>query len=471
MLNAALALVVAALEPRVERAIAAIGEKDCPNLYGMITESFQKAAPAPTWPRWCASVGQLSEFEDLGPKDGWLRFRAASPHGPTRLDIAFDASGKISGIRANPDDTPSAKPDTTSSLDEKLVEIRNRNHLPALAVLIERPGESTTVSAVGVRKLGDPTPVGVNDKWHLGSDTKAMTATLAALLVEDKKLKWSSTVSEILPDWRDINPAYAQVTLELLLAHRSGLPANVPHETWKKITDPKNTPKERSEAAHAALRLPPANASGVFAYSNAGYVVAGVMIERVTGLTWEVALKKRVFEPLGMASCGFGAPATTGKVDQPWAHRPENNALVAVQPGPESDNPAGMGPAGTVHCSLADWAKFAELHLEAERGEKTALLSPESMSKLHTAPPDGKYALGWGVVERPWAGGKVLTHIGSNTMFYASVWLVPAKNLLFLVATNSGDESAEKAINEVLPYLVERYATRGAVKVTDSRGP
>jgi CubicO group peptidase (beta-lactamase class C family) len=169
-----------------------------------------------------------------------------------------------------------------------------------------------------------------------------------------------------------------------------------------------------------------------------------------------------------MNTCGFGAPASPGKVDQPWAHRLADHELVAVQPGPESDNPPGLGPAGTVHCSLPDWAKFAELHLKGERGEKTALLSPESMSKLHTASPGGNYALGWIAGERPWAGGKVLAHDGSNTMFYASVWLAPARNLLFLVATNAGNDSAQKAVDELMAYLGQHYANN-PLETTDAR--
>lgn len=471
MVSIALALTLASVEPRVEKAVAAIAEKDCPNLFGMLSETFQKSAPAASWPSWCASVGQLTNLEPLGASDGWQQFRASSSRGPTRFDIAFDSSGHIAGLRVKPDTAPvaapAAKADPTLTLEEKLIEIRERHRLPGLAVLIQRTGESTTVSAIGVRKLGDPTPVTVNDKWHLGSDTKAMTATLAALLVEEKKLQWSSTISEVLPNWKDINPAYARVTLEALLSHRGGLPANVPEETWKKVATPKKPAKERSKAAHEGLRLAPANEAGVYAYSNIGYMVVGVMIERVTGLSWETALKKRVFEPLEMTSCGFGAPASAGKVDQPWAHELQGNALVPVLPGPGSDNPPALGPAGTVHCSLTDWAKFAELHLKGERGEKTALLSPQSMAKLHTAPPDGIYALGWGVAERSWAGGKVLSHDGSNTMFYASAWLVPAKNLVFLVATNSGDDTAEKAVHEVVASLVDRYANKAA-KVAES---
>jgi CubicO group peptidase (beta-lactamase class C family) len=440
----ALTLAVAGVDPRVDSAVAAIAEKDCPKLHGMLTESFQKAAPAATWPVWCRSVGALSQLEPLDSKDGWLRFRAQSLKGPTRFDIAFDTAGKISGVRAMADDP--------QNLDDKLLEIRNRHHLPALAALVQRSGESVMLSAVGVRKAGDATPVRVTDKWHLGSDTKAMTATLAAMLVDEKKLKWSTTLAEVFPEWKDLHSAYAKATLELLLSHRAGLPQNVPADAWKQSS-------ERKDAAHAVLKLAPANASGVFAYSNAGYVVVGAMIERVTGLTWEVAIKKRVFEPLEMSSCGFGPPATPGKVDQPWAHRPEKDVLVPVAPGPESDNPPGIGPAGTVHCALNDWAKFAELHLRGERGEKTGLVSPESMTKLHTAPTDGKYALGWGVIDRPWAGGKTLSHNGSNTMFYATIWIAPVKNLIFLVATNAGDDAAEKAVTEVIGYLVARYGT------------
>ena len=91
-----------------------------------------------------------------------------------------------------------------------------------------------------------------------------------------------------------------------------------------------------------------------------------------------------LFNPLDMASCGFGAPATVDTTDAPWGHRTAASEHTPGPPGPAADNPPALGPAGTVHCTLRDWARFAQLHLRGARREPTPYLRPESFARLHT---------------------------------------------------------------------------------------
>jgi D-alanyl-D-alanine carboxypeptidase len=116
-----------------------------------------------------------------------------------------------------------------------------------------------------------------------------------------------------------------------------------------------------------------------------------------------------------------------------------------------------MGPAGTVHCNLRDWGKFLRLHLRAARGESTPLLSAATISKLHQPPVGGDYASGWAVVDRPWGGGNVLTHSGSNTLFFATVWMAPKRNRILVAATNRGDTIAAAGVDAAFGPLIERY--------------
>src|SRR5690606_14906599 len=83
-------------------------------------------------------------------------------------------------------------------------------------------------------------------------------------------------------------------------------------------------------------------------YSNQGYAIAGVMLEKASGQTWEGLMQTMLFDPLGMTSAGFGAPATPGKVDQPWGHEPGLFGQKPVPPGPRADNPLAIAPAGAV---------------------------------------------------------------------------------------------------------------------------
>jgi CubicO group peptidase (beta-lactamase class C family) len=116
-----------------------------------------------------------------------------------------------------------------------------------------------------------------------------------------------------------------------------------------------------------------------------------------------------------------------------------------------------MGPAVTVHCSVPDWGKFAALHLRGAEG-KGRLLKRQTFRTLHTPPPGCEYAGGWYVVERSWAGGWTLSHSGSNTYWYATIWIVPVLDFATLVATNQAGSAAAAACEDATEQLI-RYAT------------
>jgi D-alanyl-D-alanine carboxypeptidase len=450
-----LSMLAATGDSRVDAVVTAFDEPGCPRLFAMLSESFQKAVCADQWPGFCQRVGRMDALVSRGQRGGWLSYDAQTPTGTVAFDLAFSPDGRISGLRVR----PGSQKDTTTpaTLKDELSEVKLARHLPGLAAMLVRNGKINETAAVGERKLGDVTPVGPDDIWHLGSDTKAMTATLVAMFVDEKKLSWESPLPQLFPQWKDLAPGFKSVTLEMLLGHRGGLPAEtVPDDRFRRLAAAPDQHLARSEWVHDILREPPEN-PGAFRYSNAGYVAAGVILEQVSGTSWEVLIQKRLFGPLGMTSCGFGAPAHEGKVDQPWAHDCAGNICKPIAPGPTSDNPPALGPAGTVHCSLADWAKFVSMHVRGERGEKT-LVSPESMKRLHAPQAGGKYSMGWGVVSRDWAGGTAWNHNGSNGMFFATVWVAPAKDLFILSATNRGGDEAQKALDDVTGYLIKRYA-------------
>lgn len=325
---------------------------------------------------------------------------------------------------------------------------RQKHDLPAVvAAVIEGP-DVVAHGASGLRQRDGHAKVTVDDKFHLGSDTKAMTATLCAMLVEEGKLRWDMTLKEAFPDKADkMKPAWHAVTLEQLLTHRGGCPSDLTSKPiWPALWMMHDKPLQaRAALLEAVTSADPETEPGTKAiYSNAGYAIAGHLAETVAGEPWEELMRRRVFQPLKMTTAGFGAP--TG--EQPWGHRADGKP---VQPGPEADNPSGIGPAGIVHCSIGDWAKFIAFHLT--RGQSApGLLKPESFEKLHT--PVDDFAMGWIVTSRPWGGGDVLTHAGSNTMWYCVVWMAPKKNFAVLVATNHGGDDAAGACDEVASTLI-----------------
>jgi len=290
--------------------------------------------------------------------------------------------------------------------------------------------------------------------------TKSMTATVAGMLVEKGKISWTTTIGESFPEFANIHPDYRGVTLEQLLANRGGVPGKPPAALWAKAWQATGTPAEQRSAFIKGIlaREPEAKPGTKYIYSNQGYTIAGVMLEKASGKMWEELMRTMLFEPLGMTSTGFGPPASVGQVDQPWGHTKGTTGIKPVPPGPGADNPLAISPANAVHCSLTDLAKYAAFHMAGERGE-SKLLKAETFKKLHQ-PVGDDYALGWIVLERKWAGGRALMHNGSNTMFYVVVWMAPAKNCAVIVATNIGVDEAAAGCDEAAGKLIREYLER-----------
>lgn len=358
---------------------------------------------------------------------------------------------------------------------DRLGPIREKHGLPALAALVTTTDRTVAVGAVGVRKHGDETTVTTDDLWHLGSCTKSMAGTVAAVMVKRGMIGWGTTVGEMFGgEFDDIQPAYRGVTLEQLMSHRAGVPRAAPPGAWGAARKQRGTVRaQRDEFVRAVLAAEPSSEPGSgYEYSNQGITIAGAMLERawdraegVEGTSWESLVTALVFEPLGITSAGFGAPGEPGGMDQPWGHK--TGAIpgappASIVPGPHSDNPPAITPAGRVHMSLEDWARYVREHLRGRAGESD-LLPREAWEHLHTDPTVepgggdiGRYAMGWVVGERGW-GGRVIHHSGSNTMWFCVVWATPGEGFAVLVATNLGGEAAGKGTDEAAGSLIRAF--------------
>ncbi|HEX7631534.1 MAG TPA: serine hydrolase domain-containing protein, partial [Lacunisphaera sp.] len=342
--------------------------------------------------------------------------------------------------------------------------------MPGLAAVVLHGDQIVAQGATGVRAAGSQPALTIADRFHLGSDTKAMTATLIAVLLEEGKLKWTTTVGEIFGDKvKPMDPAWKDVTLDQLLTHRAGAPANLDAGgLWGRLWERQGTPTEqRMQLVRGVLARPPVNPPGTtYLYPNAGFAIAGAMAETVTGEAWEKLIAAKVFVPLDISQFGFGAPGTPGALDQPLGHDGQGHPVPV---GPQADNPPAIGPAGTVNMSLPDWAKFIALHLRGDPANPqrvVKLITAESFAHLHqpASGPGTQYAAGWLIVRRPWAAGTpphnsglALNHAGSNTMWYCVTWLAPERDLALLVACNRGGDTAAKACDEAAGQLLRRF--------------
>ena len=310
-----------------------------------------------------------------------------------------------------------------------------------------------TVTA-GFRYSGSARRVEPDDLWHIGSNTKAMTATLYARLVEKGQASWGATLEEVFPDLV-LHESWRGITLEELMSHTGGLTDRGVLSVWNLIRselDERPLPVQRLDVAKRAFSVPRRSERGNYVYANANYVVVGAAIEERTAGSWESAIRSELFEPLGMQSVGFGAPSG----DQPLGHKRSLlpwRGLRPVKPGPAADNPPFMRPAGGIHTTLEDYSKFLRLFL----ANGASLLSLESIERLATpASKEPAYALGWLVEDLPSAGGRALVHDGSNTMWYATAIVGLESGLAVVAACNEGSTRGADAVHSLARELLQQ---------------
>ena len=350
-----------------------------------------------------------------------------------------------------------AKP---ADVSDVLAPIIRTHDVPGMVAAVIEGDRVVAVGAAGVRKRGGKEKVTANDQFHIGSCTKAMTATLCAALVEEGKLKWDSTIYQVFPQ-APVHANNGPTKLEHFLTNRGGMPADVPPALWQSLWTFKGTPTAARKALFDGILsdAPDTTPGSEYVYSNANFAIAGYMAEKVGRKGYEELMREKVFRPLGMGGAGFGPPGKRfpRSMAQPWGHKSDGTPVSPDDPG--ADNPVAIAPAGLVHCPVGDWAKFVALHLAGARGE-AKLLKKETFQKLHAAPEDSSYAMGWIVGKSPLGEGRALSHAGSNTMWYAVAWILPEQNVAVVVMCNQGGPRGpgEKACDEASGTLLRKQA-------------
>lgn len=330
--------------------------------------------------------------------------------------------------------------------------------VPGMAAIVIREYRVEAEYFAGLRALGSPAVVAPGDRWHLGSDGKAMTATLIARLVEAGALSWERPLATMLPEIaKAMRSAYRDVTLPDLLSHRAGLPENTSDMDFFRtfFADSAALPAQRLRYVARCLEDEPVGpVRAENAYSNTGYLIAGVCAEHATGHTFEDLIAKRVLSPLGIRSASFGQ---FGGPNEPQGHV---DGRIANR---ESDvNPPMFAPAGGLRMSLRDWARFCIDQLQGQKG-RGRLLRTETYRFLHAPQGETRSALGWGAAPHPMGlRGPALTHAGSDGNWFALVSLFPETGNGALVAANAadsmgGDRAAGAALKDLAQTIAEPF--------------
>ncbi len=377
-----------------------------------------------------------------------------------RLALCF-AAAVLSQALVLPvaDQTSPPSYDEWSELSELLEIARQEGDIPAIAAAIVRGDGIVDQAVVGVRVYGEDATVEIGDRFHIGSVTKSMTSTVIGRLIEQGKLDWSTTIGEALPDVQ-MRSAYRDVTLEQLLQHRAGLQRNGYYDD-KQIRE-----MEARQASATELRAlfperilmeePVAEPGGSSNYSNAGYTLAACIAERVSGKSWDTLLAEIIFEPAQMTTAGIGWPATPDRPDEPRGHHGQ-------RPQPLDDEyelGPFIEPAGDVHCSTADLARYARAHLRGLAGRDT-VVTAGTIKRLHTsletADIKQRYACGW-VTQTGDDGEVVHWHNGSAGTFYTLLLLWPDRNEALVIHMNSAHQPTRPIAWKLAEAIHKRLA-------------
>lgn len=299
---------------------------------------------------------------------------------------------------------------------------------PGACAAVVRDGEIIAVGAAGVRKQGEAAPAARGDLVFIGSCGKSATRLLVGRLLDRGLLRFDSTLGELLPDDIDMRAEYRKVTIADLLGHRGGIQPYTeigPRRTPILFEPDSGTAQERRARfiAHLLKEEPVAPPGTRFVYSNAGYGLLGHIAERLLKASYEDAMRKEVFEPLGMRSAIVGQPNSApervglcGHVRTPDGYEPARQARPPL--------PA-IAPAGLMSCTIDDFAKFAAFLAASEAGKPGSFFTPQTAAKLREL--------------RPGDAGEGELFFGGDGWYTACVATWPSRGLAIVVGTNAGE--------------------------------
>lgn len=402
---------------------------------------------------------QISESKELQ-----LTTLAFSPKMEAWFEIGFILNEEnpplLESFQLKPSAGPASEMKTDlygewKDLPDLLTNAVAKHEIPGISMTVIKNGEIKETAVAGIREIGSPDKVEANDRFHIGSITKSMTATLIGRLVEQGKLSASTSLKEIFPNMR-MKAVYESITIDQLLNHRSGV------KSYATVTDeeeavllglPGSPSQQRLAFAKRVLNEEPLFEPGKsFTYSNAGYSILGTITEKITGVSWEDQLEQHVFGPLSMETAGLGWPKTDSRADQPEGHLGALGDLE-IQNSKEYILGPYIDPAGDVHASSKDLAKFALDHLKGLNG-LGALLSQGTYQWLHGNDADMGYFAGW--ILKKENEKLVHEHGGSAGTFVALMQIIPESNDGYVIVANAGDI----ALDAVFRNIISTYQSR-----------
>jgi CubicO group peptidase (beta-lactamase class C family) len=364
----------------------------------------------------------------------------------------------LAGARAAAQ-TPAAPPD----LDAHVARVMKTFEVPGMAVAVVKDGRVVTAAGYGVRTLGHPARADEHTLFGIASNTKVFTATALGILVDEGRVQWDAPVLRYLPWFQMWDPYVTrELTVRDLLVHRSGLGLGAGDLLWW----PPTTYNRKEIARRLRFIEPVTSFRSAYAYDNVLYLIAGEVIEAVSGQSWEDFVATRILRRVGMSTSLVRYPPPGERANVATPHAPVDGTIRPVTPF-DSDN---TNPAGGIHSNAADMAKWmAVLTSGGQLPDGSRLFSENTWRQLTTLvtpipignpPPElaalrpnvRGYALGLNVQD--YRGRKIVTHTGGLPGYVSRVLLVPEIQLGVTVLTN---QESGAAFDSVAWRIVDHY--------------
>ena len=331
--------------------------------------------------------------------------------------------------------------------------IRIHYQIPEISYAVLNSKKILEMNASGKHSVNLTDTATLNDRFHIGSNTKAMTTFIIAKFVESGKLSWSTKFFDLFPEWKkESKPEYANITLKDLLSHRAGI-----HTLQGDSTDPvvpsfDGTKVEKRKAfGRFVLKIDPLKTDSLqpFIYSNAGYTLATLMLEKVAKKSWEELVIK-VFNADLKLDVAFSWPENQKRKDT-WGHSFEKGTLIPV-PSSTDFRLDYTEPAGDLNMKMKDFAKFIQLHLDGLQGNNN-YLKASTYSFMHKGLEN--YAMGWYNIKEN--GNEYSTHSGTVGTYYTTVQIDRKKGIGYIIFTNSFNNDTQQGVRLLMRRLKEEF--------------
>lgn len=346
-----------------------------------------------------------------------------------------------------------------------------------VSIAVVQEGKAPRFFSYGLRDRSENLPVTENTVFKIASTTKAFTALIIARLVEEGRLQWDTPLKKMLPDLELPDPKItAEATVVDALSHRIGLDKN--SDVWR------DNDYSRSEFFNNLKKIklakPELGFRQGFSYNNFGYLIAGVLAERLTKQSWETLVQKNILNPLKMKNTNFSTAAMKELADHakpyinPELKKYNKNEDEISLDKQEFRNLEAIGPAGSINSNVVDMAKWVQMLLKegqtpCKKWLQTvvsfgtlrnckSIVKPSTIAELYAPKIEAKdmgtnsfYGLGWR--KTSFDGADVVWHTGNADGFSSLVSFLPKQKIGVVILTNINDASS-------LQYIIEAKQLR-----------